>query len=138
MENIQEAFLGSLFWDCITIGILFFIDRQQRKEVHRYLPLFLILCLLHAALMILMSCFPFFPRKEMTDIVFNILIYVAIYAPFAFLLFFHVYTFILILIEKNHMNLFLCIVAFVFDIYAFIQCVYAIFIHDFVFLDKGP
>lgn len=135
MENIQEAFLGSLFWDCITIGILFFIDRQQRKEVHRYLPPFLILCILHAALMILMSCFPYFPSKEITDTVFGILNYVAIYAPFAFLLFFWGYTFMLI--KNNHMNLFLCIVAFVFDIYAFIQCVYAIFIHDFVFLDNG-
>lgn len=136
MENIQEAFLGSLFWDCITIGILFFIDRQQRKEVHRYLPPFLILCLLHAALMILMSCFPYFPSKEITDTVFGILIYVAIYAPFAFLLFFHVYTFMLII--NKRMNLFLCIVAFVFDISTFIQCVYAIFIHDFAFLGKGP
>lgn len=136
MENIQEAFLGSLFWDCITIGILFFIDRQQRKEVHRYLPPFLILCILHAALMILMSCFPYFPSKEITDTVFGILNYVAIYAPFAFLLFFHVYTFMLII--NKRMNLFLCIVAFVFDISTFIQCVYAIFIHDFAFLGKGP
>ena len=136
MENIQDAFLGSLFWDCITIGIHFFIDRQQRKEVHRYLPPFLILCLLHAALMILMSCFPYFPSKEITDTVFGILIYIAIYAPFAFLLFFHVYTFLLI--KNNHMNLFLCIVAFVFGINAFILCVYAIFIHDFVFFGNGP
>ena len=104
MENIQEAFLGSLFWDCITIGILFFIDRQQHKEVHRYLPPFLILCMLHAALMILMSCFPYFPSKEITDTVFGILIYVAIYAPFAFLLFFWVYTFMLI---KNNLELIL-------------------------------
>ena len=136
MENLQEAFLGSLFWDCITIGILFFIDRQQRKEVHRYLPPLMILCILHAALMILMSCFPYFPSKEITDTVFGILIYIAIYAPFAFLLFFHVYTFLLI--KNNHMNLFLCIVAFVFGINAFILCVYAIFIHDFVFLGNGP
>ncbi len=136
MENIQEAFLGSLFWDCITIGILFFIDRQQYKEVHRYLPPLMILCILHAALMILMSCFPYFPSKEITDTVFGILIYVAIYAPFAFLLFFWVYTFMLI--KNNHMNLFLCIIVFVFDINAFILCVYAIFIHDFAFLGKGP
>ena len=136
MENIQDAFLGSLFWDCITIGSLFFIDRQQRKEVHRYLPPFLILCMLHAALMILMSCFPYFPRKEITDTVFGILIHVATYAPFAFLLFFHVYTFMLII--NKRMNLFLCIVAFVFGINAFILCVYAIFIHDFAFSGNGP
>ena len=91
--------------------------------------------MLHAALMILMSCFPYFPSKEITDTVFGILIYVAMYAPFAFLLFFWGYTFMLI--KNNHMNLFLCIVAFVFGITAFIQCVYAIFIHDFVFLGRG-
>lgn len=135
MENIQEAFLGSLFWDCITIGILFFIDRQQRKEVHRYLPPLMILCILHAALMILMSCFPFFPGGKTIDIAFSILIYVVMFAPPAFLLFFHVYTFLLI--KNNLMNLFLCIVTFVFGINAFILCIYTIFIHDFVFLGKG-
>ena len=136
MENIQEAFLGSLFWDCITIALLFFIDSRQRKEVHRYLPPLMILCILHAALMILMSCFPFFPGGKTTDIAFSILIYVVMFAPPAFLLFFWGYTFMLI--KNNHMNLFLCIVAFVFGISAFILCVYAIFIHDFAFLGKGP
>lgn len=96
----------------------------------------MILCILHAALMILMNCFPYYPRKEITDTVFGILSYVAIYAPFAFLLFFWGYTFLLI--KNNRMNLFLCIVAFVFDINAFIQCVYAIFIHDFVFFGQRP
>ena len=95
MEDfIQAAFMRKLMLDGITTVILIFMDNELHRDYHRYLQPLWILCLLHAAQMILMLCFPFFPNGEIANIIFLTLIYVVMFTIPVSLLFFWIYVYV--------------------------------------------
>ena len=95
MEDfIQAAFMRKLMLDGIATVILIFMDNELHRDYHRHLQPLWILCLLHAAQMILMLCFPFFPGGEIANIIFLILIYVVMLTLPVSLLFFWIYVYV--------------------------------------------
>ena len=93
-DFIHSAFIRKLILDWIATVILIYMDNELRRDYHRYLQPLWILCLLHAAQMILMLCFPFFPGGEITNIIFRILIYVVMLTIPVSLLFFWIYLYV--------------------------------------------
>lgn len=93
-DFIQAAFVRKLILDWVATVILIVMDNQLHRVFHRHLQPLWVLCLLHAAQMILMLCFPFFPGGEITNIIFLILLYVVIFTLPVCLLFFWIYVYV--------------------------------------------